>query len=391
MRLTTIIVVSNVVSFALMDMRAFSSCQNHSIQAGKESKTENAGADGPGIGAGRWVSRDQGRFRAVLDTGARTMREFGPGEMGAMRFASIDVGSNAVRLLLSQVYADGGPAFFKKDSLVRFPLRLGDDAFLKHRISEVKVRQFVRVMVAFRHLIDAYEPLAYRACATSAMREAENRAEIIRAVREACGIELEVIPGRTEAEIIFANHSERDLDTNATYLYIDVGGGSTQLTLFSEGRSAASRSFDIGAIRILEELVPRETWREMQAWVKEASSAPGPVLGIGSGGNINKIFLLAGNKTGKPVSAKKLKEVDRILKKLSVEDRVRQLALRPDRADVIVPALKIFRRVMKWADIRKLYVPFIGLSDGLIHQLYEKYVQEGAGPQPLPVRGLSPC
>jgi exopolyphosphatase/guanosine-5'-triphosphate,3'-diphosphate pyrophosphatase len=391
MRLTTIIVVSNVVSFALMDMRAFSSCQNHSIQAGKESKTENAGADGPGIGAGRWVSRDQGRFRAVLDTGARPMREFGPGEMGAMRFASIDVGSNAVRLLLSQVYADGGPAFFKKDSLVRFPLRLGDDAFLKHRISEVKVRQFVRVMVAFRHLIDAYEPLAYRACATSAMREAENRAEIIRAVREACGIELEVIPGRTEAEIIFANHSERDLDTNATYLYIDVGGGSTQLTLFSEGRSAASRSFDIGAIRILEELVPRETWREMQAWVKEASSAPGPVLGIGSGGNINKIFLLAGNKTGKPVSAKKLKEVDRILKKLSVEDRVRQLALRPDRADVIVPALKIFRRVMKWADIRKLYVPFIGLSDGLIHQLYEKYVQEGAGPQPLPVRGLSPC
>ncbi|HVP91907.1 MAG TPA: hypothetical protein VMS75_11900 [Terriglobales bacterium] len=306
-----------------------------------------------------------------------------------MRFASIDVGSNAVRLLLSQVLEGGDAPVFKKDSLVRFPLRLGDDAFLEHRISAAKAGHLVQVMIAFRHLIDAYDPLAYRACATSAMREAGNRNEIIGAVREASGIDLEVIPGRTEAEIIFENHSERDLEEKATYLYIDVGGGSTQLTLFAKGRSAASRSFDIGAIRILEGLVSRPQWRDMQGWVTNVASGRDPVLGIGSGGNINKIFLLTGNKVGRPVSAKKLKEVSRTLTSLSVEDRVRQLGLRPDRADVIVPALQIFRRVMKWAGIRKIHVPFIGLSDGLIHELYERHVREGVRTLPAPGRAVS--
>lgn len=301
-----------------------------------------------------------------------------------MRFAAIDVGSNAVRLLLSQVHARSGPPVFKKDSLVRFPLRLGDDAFLEHHISAVKANHLVRIMVAFRNLMDAYSPLGYRACATSAMREAENRDEIVRRVREASGLELEVVSGRTEAEIIFANHSERDLDLLADYLYIDVGGGSTQLTLFAAGRSAASRSFDIGAIRILEDIVRPEQWRDMKAWIVEATSDRAKVHGVGSGGNINKIFLMAGRKTGRPVSAKKLKEIDRLLTSYDVGDRVRVLGLRPDRADVILPALTIFRKVMKWADVRELYVPFIGLSDGLIHQLYERYIREGARSMPLP-------
>lgn len=303
-----------------------------------------------------------------------------------MRFASIDVGSNAVRLLLSQVYNDEGPAFFKKDSLVRYPLRLGDDAFVTHRISAAKAGQLVQVMVAYRHLIDAYGPLSYRACATSALREAENRSEVVRAVRQASGLEVEVITGRTEAEIIFANHSERDLDSAATYLYIDVGGGSTQLTLFEEGRSADSRSFNIGAIRILEGLVSREKWQDMRDWVTGVTSGQGPVLGIGSGGNVNKIFLLTGKKVGRPLSARMLKEVERALSPLSAEDRIRQFGLRPDRADVIVPALRIFRRVMKWGGIKKLHVPFIGLSDGLIHQLYERYVQDGRQTLPDPAR-----
>lgn len=301
-----------------------------------------------------------------------------------MRFASIDCGSNAVRLLLCQVHEGAGPPVFKKDSLVRYPLRLGDDAFLEHHISAAKANQLVRIMVAYRHLIDAYAPLGYRACATSAMREAGNRDEIVRKVREASGIDLEIVSGRTEAEIIFSNHSEQDLDAKADYLYIDVGGGSTQLTLFAAGRSAASRSFDIGAIRILKDLVSPEQWRDMKRWIAEVTSDRDEVLGIGSGGNINKIFLLAENRTGRPVSAKKLKAVDRLLSSYDVEDRIRVLGLRPDRADVIVPALTIFRRVMKWADIRKLYVPFIGLSDGLIHQLYETYVREGARAVPLP-------
>jgi exopolyphosphatase/guanosine-5'-triphosphate,3'-diphosphate pyrophosphatase len=301
-----------------------------------------------------------------------------------MRFAAIDVGSNAVRLLLSQVHEGSGPPVFKKDSLVRFPLRLGDDAFLEHHISAAKANQLVRIMVAFRHLMDAYAPLGYRACATSAMRESENRDEIVRRVREASGLDLEVVSGRTEAEIIFANHSERDLNGRADCLYIDVGGGSTQLTLFAAGRSAASRSFDIGAIRILKDLVRPEQWRDMRAWVAETTSGRDEVRGIGSGGNINKIFLMAGKKTGRPVTAKMLKELERLLASYGVEDRVRVLGLRPDRADVIVPALTIFRRVMKWAGIRELYVPFIGLSDGLVHQLYERYVREGARSMPLP-------
>jgi exopolyphosphatase/guanosine-5'-triphosphate,3'-diphosphate pyrophosphatase len=297
-----------------------------------------------------------------------------------MRFASIDVGSNAVRLLLGQVHENGGPPIFKKDSLVRFPLRLGDDAFLQHRISPGKVDQMVGVMIAFRNLMDAYAPLAYRACATSAMREAANRDEILRSVRKASGIELEVISGRTEAEIIYANHSERELDEKAAYLYIDVGGGSTQVTLFAKGRSLASRSFDIGAIRILKKLVSPAQWRDMKRWIAQVASEQGPLLAIGSGGNINKIFMLAGNKVGRPVSAKKLKELDRLLSSHSVEERVRLFGLRPDRADVIVPALTIFRRVMKWAGIRKIHVPIMGLADGLIHQLYDRYVGERAGP-----------
>jgi len=290
-----------------------------------------------------------------------------------MRFAAIDVGSNAVRLLLSQVHENGGPPVFKKDSLIRFPLRLGEDAFLVRRISKEKTDQLVRVMSAFRSLIEAYAPLAFRACATSAMREADNRAEIVREVRNGAGIDLEVVDGRTEAEIIYANHSERALNEEAAYLYIDVGGGSTQLTLFADGRSVDSRSFNIGAIRILKELVSKAQWREMKNWIQDAARGWGPLTAIGSGGNINKIFMLAGKKVGRPLSYKMLKELFRFLSRYDFDERVRLLGLRPDRADVIVPALRVFLQTMKWADIEQIHVPFIGLPDGLIHQLYDKY------------------
>ncbi len=295
-----------------------------------------------------------------------------------MRFAAIDVGSNAVRLLLSQVLVDGGPPVFKKDSLVRFPLRLGEDAFLGRRISAEKSAQLVQVMSAFRRLIDAYAPLAFRACATSALREAENRVEIVRAVRREAGIELEVVDGRTEAEIIYSNHAERDLDQDAPYLYIDVGGGSTQLTLFAEGRSVDSRSFNIGTIRILREIVTRNQWREMKSWIRQSCEPRGSLTAIGSGGNINKVFLLAGKKPGRPLSRKTLNEIERYLSHYDYEEKVRLLGLRPDRADVIVPALEIFLHVMNWAGIEKIHVPFIGLSDGLIHRLYERYKGGGA-------------
>ncbi len=295
---------------------------------------------------------------------------------GTMRFAAIDAGSNAVRLLLSQVLSAGGPPLFKKDTLVRFPLRLGEDAFPARRISRPKIDQLLRVMSAFRHLMDAYEPLAYRACATSAMREAGNRAEIIRMIRREAGIELEVIDGRTEAEIICSNHTERSLGGEAAYLYIDVGGGSTQLTLFNRGRSAGSRSFDIGTLRLLKGLVDKPRWREMRNWIRESTAGLPPLAGIGSGGNINKTFMLAGRKPGRPLSRKTLEEIHRMLARFDVEDRVRRLGLRPDRADVIVPALEIFLQTMKWAGVDKLHVPFIGLVDGLIHGLYERQRRE---------------
>lgn len=308
-----------------------------------------------------------------------------------MRFAAVDIGSNAVRLLLSQVRDGAVPPVFKKDSLIRFPLRLGDDAFLSGRISPEKSERLVRIMVAFRHLIDAYDPLSCRACATAALREAENREAIVRSVGEASGLELEVVTGREEAEIIYANHSERDLDGRADYLYIDVGGGSTQLTLFSGGRSVASRSFDIGAVRLLKDLVPRERWLEMKDWIKAGAAGRDSLLGIGSGGNINKIYLMAGVRAGGPLSLKKLVRVERLVSGLDFEERIRRLGLRPDRADVIVPALSIFRRIMKWADVRKIFVPFIGLSDGLIHQLYRQYKRTGErrrprGGHPLPLK-----
>ncbi len=290
-----------------------------------------------------------------------------------MKFAAIDVGSNASRLLLSQVVTDDDLPVFKKVSLIRFPLRLGEDAFLTRRITPEKTGQLVQVMTAFHKLIEAFQPLAYRACATSALREAENRAEIVEMIKRESGIDLEIVDGRTEAQIIYANHFERQLAADRSCLYVDVGGGSTQLTFFSQKRMLRSRSFDIGAIRLMKGLVQRSTWKEMKRWLKETTREIDSPVAIGSGGNINKVFMLAGKKLGKPLSYKKLQELDRFISRFEVDERIRLLGLRPDRADVIVPAMEIFLRVMKWSRIDQIYVPFIGLSDGLIHLLYEDF------------------
>jgi len=292
-----------------------------------------------------------------------------------MKFAAIDVGSNASRLLLTQVVNDGQPPVFKKDSLIRFPLRLGEDSFLTRRITPEKAGQLVQVMAAYRQLIEAYQPLAFRACATSALREADNKAEIVEAVKRASAIDLEVVDGRTEAEIIYSNHFERNLDADGSCLYVDVGGGSTQLTVFSQGGKLESRSFDIGAIRILKNLVQRSTWKEMKHWIKEKTQDIESLVAIGSGGNINKVFMLAGKKLGKPLSYKKLKELIRFISRFEVDERIRLLGLRPDRADVIVPATQIFLQVMKWSRASQIYVPFIGLSDGLVHLLYDDFAK----------------
>ncbi len=290
-----------------------------------------------------------------------------------MKFAAIDIGSNAVRLLFSNVYDDNGMTYFKKAELIRVPLRLGEDSFLSGKISEKKVDKLVTSMKAFKHLIDVYDAIDYRACATSAMRDAENRWDIIERVRKEAGIKIEIIDGKTEADIIYSNHIEEHLNKNNAYLYIDIGGGSTEITLFSKNKAVVSQSFNIGTIRMLHNQIDKEYWTYFKNWIREISKGYKPLIAIGSGGNINKLLRMSGNKTNKPFAASKLRSLYEHLETYTYEERVRILGLNPDRADVIIPASKILLSVIKNAGIEKIIIPQIGLSDGIVHQLFEKY------------------
>ena len=290
-----------------------------------------------------------------------------------MKFAAIDIGSNAVRLLIGNVYESSTGPIFKKADLVRIPLRLGEDAFLHKKISKEKVEKLILAMKAFRQMIDFYEIAEYKACATSAMREALNAVEVIEHVAHESGIAIEIIGGKVEAQIIYANHVAENLDAESDYLYIDVGGGSTELTLFSKGQLIVSRSFNIGTIRFLNNLVPKEVWAEFKDWIKKETKDYRPLTAIGSGGNINKIFKMSRKKQNRPLSFKRLTEMREFLESYTLQERIEVLGLNADRADVIVPAAKIFLTVMKAADIRQIYVPQIGMADGLIHLLYENH------------------
>lgn len=291
-----------------------------------------------------------------------------------MKFAAIDIGSNAVRLLIGNVYESNTGPIFKKADLVRIPLRLGEDAFLHKKISKEKIEKLILAMKAFRQIIDFYEIAEYKACATSAMREALNSVEVIEHVAHESGIAIEIIDGKVEAQIIYANHIAENLGQESDYLYIDVGGGSTELTLFSKGQLIVSRSFNIGTIRFLNNLVPKEVWAEFKDWIKKETKDYRPITAIGSGGNINKIFKMSRKKQNRPLSFKRLTEMREFLESYTLQERIEILGLNADRADVIVPAAKIFLTVMKAADIKQIYVPQIGMSDGLIHLLYENHL-----------------
>lgn len=291
-----------------------------------------------------------------------------------MKFAAIDIGSNAVRLLLSRVDAEGIEPVYEKISLVRMPIRLGDDAFVHNNISQEKVSRLVHTMIAFKHLMAAYEPIDYMACATSAMREADNGNEIVSLIREKSGIDINIISGRKEAKIIYSNRIEKTIGNgDSTYLHIDVGGGSTELILFKGKEVFAYRSFNIGTIRILEGIVAKEDWNEMKKWVQTVTIKHKPDYAIGSGGNIGKLFRMSGRKDGTPLEASDIKDLKKYLKSFTLEQRITKLGLRPDRADVIVPASKIYYSVMKWGDIDYMHVPRLGLADGIIHVLYKRH------------------
>ena len=290
-----------------------------------------------------------------------------------LKFAAIDIGSNGVRLLLSGVFEEGYTATFRKMSLIRMPIRLGDDAFTQKHISERKVAELVKSMIGFKHLMEAFEPLDYMACATSAMREAENGPEISDRILTEANIKIDIIDGKREAEFIFENKSADLFGQNDAYLYVDIGGGSTDITLFSRGRNIASRSFNIGTIRLMEGLVTKSYWKKMKRWLKNCSAPFSSMAAIGSGGNINKVFRLANCKNGRPLTEKKMLKVRRFLDYFTVEERIKELALRPDRADVIIPALDIYLKIMKWAGIEVIYVPQVGLADGIVRILYNRY------------------
>jgi len=293
-----------------------------------------------------------------------------------LRYAAIDIGSNAVRLLIADIKANDGTVSFKKTTLVRVPLRLGDDAFLNHEISEKKTTDLVKTMQAFYNLMDVYKVSEYRACATSAMREARNGAEVVKKIKEDTGIDLEIIQGQVEAKIIYASHAEQNIDKNKNYLYIDVGGGSTELSLFSSGDLIASKSFNIGTIRILDNQDTEESWSAMRDFVREHTRHFKGISGIGTGGNINKLYRLSDEKNGSPLSLGKLKSLYDYLDSFSLKDRINVLGLNQDRADVIIPACEIYLSVMKWAGIKNIFVPSVGMVDGIIQTLIdEKFVK----------------
>ena len=290
-----------------------------------------------------------------------------------MRLAAIDIGSNAARLLITEVIQDNGKPQFNKLNLVRVPLRLGFDVFENKFISPEKEQMILNTIKSYKYLLEVYEVKHLKACATSAMRDATNSDEVIQKVKDATGIEIEVISGDAEATLIYENHVAENMDKEHSYLYIDVGGGSTELTFFADTKLVFKESFNIGTIRILKNQVQEKLWDEMKEFIKKGLKGhDNDVVAIGSGGNINKVFSLSKRKEGKPLSLELLKDYYKELSIFTVDERIRIYKLKEDRADVIVPALLIYVNVMRWANAQEIYVPKIGLADGLVQHLYDE-------------------
>lgn len=296
-----------------------------------------------------------------------------------VHYAAIDIGSNAVRLLIKQVEEDTeGKANFRKEMLLRVPLRLGFDVFAMGKISEEKEKNLMRLMKVFRHMMKIYDVEAFRACATSAMRDAQNGKDIIKRIKKKTGIEIEIIDGQEEAKTIYNNHNEYMEDRNGNYMYVDVGGGSTEINLLSQGTLVCSRSYNIGTVRLLNQAVADAEWERLKNDMQELAASYEKTNIIGSGGNINKLYKLADKKDKRKqrITVDTLKKLHDELKALSVEERMEKYQLKPDRADVIVPAGDIFLNIAEWIHATHIYVPVIGLADGIIDELYVQHKQE---------------
>jgi exopolyphosphatase/guanosine-5'-triphosphate,3'-diphosphate pyrophosphatase len=301
----------------------------------------------------------------------KTINTSSPAMFKIKKYAAIDIGSNAMRLLIANIVEqDGKEPQFNKNSLVRVPIRLGQDSFTVGEIFEENIERMTDAMTAFRLLMKVHKVEKYLAFATSAMREASNAKEVIAAVQKKSGIKIEIIDGEKEAAIIASTDLHYLLKTDKTYLYVDVGGGSTEFSLFSNAKIVVSKSFKAGTVRLLNEMVSEVIWKEMEQWITENTKGYDEVTLIGSGGNINKIFKMSGKMQDKPLSFIYLNSQYAFLNSLTYEERITELGLNPDRADVIVLATQIYLNAMKWSGARNIYVPKIGLSDGIVKAMY---------------------
>ncbi len=287
------------------------------------------------------------------------------------KYAAIDIGSNAVRLLICNIIEEEGkPVQFKKNSLVRVPIRLGADVFLKNEISKANSDRIVDTMRAFNLLMKSHNVVKYKACATSAMRESSNGKEVVARVLKESDVKIDIIDGEVEAAIIAATDLNKFIDPNKTYLYVDVGGGSTEFTVINQGKQVASKSFKIGTVRLLNDVVKNASWVDLEKWIEANTSQYEKISVLGSGGNINKIFKLSGKSFGKPLTFFYLTSYYNMLQTYTYEERITVLNLNEDRADVIIPAMRIYLSAMKWSRSKHIYVPKIGLADGIIKSIF---------------------
>ncbi len=292
--------------------------------------------------------------------------------MTIKKFGAIDIGSNAIRLLISTIHEEEGQETrFKKTSLVRVPIRLGADVFKTKIISEENIARMIDTMQAYELLMKTHKVLSYKACATSAMREAENGEQIVDLIKEKTGIQIDIIDGKDEAAIIAMTDLNELIKKEATYLYVDVGGGSTEFTVFNKGKTITSKSFKLGTVRLLNNLVSDIIWKDVEEWIRNNTKDYNRISLIGSGGNINNIFKTSGKKNGEPLSFLYLSSYYELLNSMTYEERIWKLNLNEDRADVIIPASRIYLSAMKWSGAQEIHVPKIGLSDGIIRSLYK--------------------
>ncbi len=287
------------------------------------------------------------------------------------KYGAIDIGSNAIRLLITTIIEqEGKETKFKKTSLIRVPIRLGEDVFVDGKISKENYLRMKDSMKAFKLLMKSHNVVKYRACATSAMREAENGSEVAKKILKKTGINIEIIDGNDEAKIIASTNIKTYLTHDKVFLYVDVGGGSTELTIYANGKTVISKSFKLGTVRLINNMVKESMWEKVKDWIKENTKEYKHITLLGTGGNINSTYKFSGTKLGIPMSYQYLIDYYKTVSELSYDDRISILNMNPDRADVIIPALKIYISAMKWSDAECVYVPKIGLSDGIIRSLY---------------------